>query len=60
MSDFWSEICHDRFQVDIYSVNVRISVTFAVIEYLDAALATENKILRFSRAVYPIKQGAQM
>ena len=40
-------IHHDRFRVDIYSAHVLISITFAVFEYLDAALATENKILRF-------------
>ena len=39
--------------VDIYSAHVLISITFAVFEYLDTALATENKILRFSRAVLP-------
>ena len=44
---------HDRFQVHIYSAHVLISITFAVFEYLDMALATENKILRFSRAVLP-------
>ena len=46
---------HDRFRVDIYSAHVLISITFAVFEYLDTALATENKILRFSRAVLPYK-----
>ena len=46
-------IHHDRFRVDIYSAHVLISITFAVFEYLDAALATENKILRFWRAVLP-------
>ena len=39
--------------VDIYSGHVLISITFAVFEYLDTTLATENKILRFSRAVLP-------
>ena len=46
---------HDRFWVDIYSAHVLISIAFAVFEYLDTALATENKILRFSRAVLPYK-----
>ena len=46
---------HDRLRVDIYSAHVLISITFAVFEYLDTALATENKILRFSRAVLPYK-----
>ena len=46
---------HDRFRVDIYSAHVLISITFAVFEYLDTALVTENKILRFSRAVLPYK-----
>ena len=41
--------------VDIYSAHVLISITFAVFEYLDTALATENKILRFLRAVLPYK-----
>ena len=44
---------HDRFRVDIYSAHVLISITFVVFEYLDTALATENKIFRFSRAVLP-------
>ena len=42
---------YDRLRVDIYSAHVLISITFAVFEYLDTALTTENKILRFSRAV---------
>ena len=46
---------HDRFRVDIYNAHVLISIAFAVFEYLDTALATENKILRFSRAVLPYK-----
>ena len=46
---------YDRFWVDIYRAHVLISTTFAVFEYLDTALATENKILRFSRAVLPYK-----
>ena len=41
--------------MDIYSAHVLISITCAVFEYLDTALATENKILRFSRAVLPYK-----
>ena len=48
----------DRFQVDIYSAHVLISITFAVFEYLDTTLATENKILTFSRAVLPYKIGS--
>ena len=47
----------DRFQVDIYSAHVLISIIFAVFEYLDTTLATENKILTFSRAVLPYKIG---
>ena len=46
---------HDRFQVDIYSAHVLISITFSVFEYLHTALATENKILRFSRAALSYK-----
>ena len=49
---------HDRFRVDIYSAHVLISITFAVFEYLDTALATENKILTFLRAVLPYKIGS--
>ena len=49
---------HDRFRVDIYSAHVLISITFAVFEYLDTALATENKILTFSTAVLPYKMGS--
>ena len=49
---------HDRFRVDIYSAHVLISITFAVFEYLDTVLATENKILWFSRALLPYKTGS--
>ena len=49
---------HDRFRVDIYSAHVLTSITFAVFEYLDTALAAENKILRFSRALLPYKTGS--
>ena len=48
----------DCFQVGIYSAHVLISITFAVFEYLDTALATENKILTFLRAVLPYKIGS--
>ena len=41
--------------MDIYSPHVLISITFAIFEYLDTALAIENKILRFSRAILPKK-----
>ena len=53
-------ICFDFFtpwlkkwKQNIYSAHVLISIIFAVFEYLDTTLATENKILRFSRAVVP-------
>ena len=46
---------HDLFRVDICNEYVLISITFAVFEYLDTALATEIKILKFSRAVLPYK-----
>ena len=49
---------HNCFLVDIYSTHVLISMTFAVFEYLDTVFATENKILRFSRAVLPYKTGS--
>ena len=44
--------------MEIYSVHVLISITFALFEYLDTVLATETKILRFSRAVLPYKTGS--
>ena len=47
--------CHDRFRVDNYSAHVLISITFDVFKYLDTTLATENKILTFSRGVLPFK-----
>ena len=52
---FSGDIEHDRFRVDIYSAHVLISITFAVFEYLNTALTTENKILSFSSAVLPYK-----
>ena len=52
---FFACTFHDRFQVNIYSAHVLISITFTVFEFLDTALAMENKILRFSKAVLPYK-----
>ena len=52
LPDFW-ELPRDRFWLDIYSAHVLISITFVVSECLDKALATKNKILRFSRPVLP-------
>ena len=45
----------DRFWVGIHSAHVLISITFAIFEYLNLVLPTENKILTFSRAVLPYK-----
>ena len=50
----------DRFQVDIYSAHVLISITFAVFEYLDRRWQRKIKFLDFEGLFYPIKQEAQM
>ena len=55
LTDSLTTAAHDRFRVDIYSAHELISITFAVFEYLDTTLATENKVLRFSKAVLPYK-----
>ena len=46
-------LTHWYFWVNIFSVHMLICIAFAVFEYLDTALATENKILSFSRYVLP-------
>ena len=49
---------HNCFQLAIYGAHVLISITFAVFEYLDTALATENNIQDIQGLFYSIKQEA--